>query len=128
MPLFEAFANQHIAIGLPEQNGESIATFVGKNKKIARERIALECCVDNRGEGVVTFACINGLDGDEDACAVAECQHGVTAVMKRVIWAGSASMGSLTTMPLGKPTSAIGVDAVIVTGTKRCVAMGASAG
>ena len=62
----------------------------------------------------------DGLDRDEDACSGADAQHELTAAMNRVTSDTSVSMWSLTTMPLGKQTSATDEAAAIVTGTNRC--------
>lgn len=117
--LFEAFANQHVAIGLPQKDGEPVATLVSKDEQIARERITLECGGHNRSQGVVAFTSIDGLHRNEDACPMSECQHVLTAVMNRVTSDTSVSMGSLTTMPLGKFSSTMVGVTGRVTGTNR---------
>ena len=57
------------------------------------ERIAFECGGDDGRKCIRPFASIDGLDGDEDASAVAKCQYDVTATMNCVKSDSSVSMG-----------------------------------
>ena len=64
--LFQPFVPEGIAIAVPVEKFDSVGAFVGKDEKVARERIFEHDVFSDGGETVVAFAKIHRTGGDED--------------------------------------------------------------
>src|SRR5262249_32828265 len=100
---------QREAVALPREDLQAIPATIAEDEQIAAERVPAEVRRHEGRQAVDALAPILRLAGDPDPPGEAKGQHAPPpkAAMSRAITTGSVPIGTRTTSPVGRMTSAV---------------------